>query len=78
MAELRFTPMPYSEVDRKAWVSGDYAWLTSSGASSYLKRVLPQKAETRRKGRVTGRFFGEAYVSAKLPHKAGTMAHSAG
>lgn len=70
-ADLRFTPMPYSESHRKAWVSGDYAMLTSSGASSYLRRVLPQKAEKRRKHRATDRFFGEAYVSAELRHKSG-------
>jgi hypothetical protein len=71
MTELGFTPMSYSEVGRRAWVGGDYAMLTSSAASSYLSRVLRQKAETRRRRRATDRFFGEAYVSAKVPHLAG-------
>ena len=71
MTSLTFTPMPFSEADRHAWVRGDYDMLTCSRASSYLRRVLPKKAEKRRKSRATDRFFGEAYVSAKVDHKSG-------
>jgi len=71
MADLKFTPMDFSEADRQAWIGGDYTALISSKASSYLKRVLPRKASTRRKRRETDRFFGEAYVSAHVSHESG-------
>ena len=71
MTDLRFTSMPFSDADRQAWINGHYDLLKCSQASSYLRRVLPTKAEKRRKRRATDRFFGEGYVSAKVPHKFG-------
>jgi len=63
--------MSFSEIDRRAWIRGEYDLLTGSRASSYLRRVLPKKSEKRRKRRATDRFFGEAYVSAQVTHKFG-------
>ena len=63
--------MEFSEADRHAWIGGNYSLLTSSTAAAYLKRVLPRKAEKRRKRRETDRFFGEAYVSEHVSHAAG-------
>jgi hypothetical protein len=63
--------MAFPTADREAWIRGDYGMLTRSRASSYLRRVLPTKAETRRKRRATHRFFGEAYVAATIEHAAG-------
>jgi len=71
MADLKFTPIEFSENDRDAWVSGDYSLLASSRASSYLKRVLPRKAEKRRLRRATDRFFGEAFVATRVLHEFG-------
>ncbi|MEW5982205.1 MAG: VRR-NUC domain-containing protein [Acidobacteriota bacterium] len=71
MAKLRFTSMSFSEIARQAWIRGDYGILKRSRASRYLRRVLPTKAKKRRKRRATDRFFGEAYVSAKLARSGG-------
>lgn len=53
--------MPYPEALLRAWRNGDYAMLTNSKASDYIKNILVSKAR-KRPGR---RFFGEAYIASK-------------
>jgi len=48
-----------------AWQKGDYAMLTDSKASTYIKGILIEKAK-QRQGR---RFFGEAFIASRIEMK---------
>jgi len=50
-----------------AWQKGDYAMLTDSKASTYIKGILIEKAK-QRQGR---RFFGEAFIASRIEMKEG-------
>jgi hypothetical protein len=68
MPEPLIVPMFYPPNSLRNWGKKDYSMLTSSTASDYLKAILFDKVTKRCNGR---RFFGEAYVAAKIEHRHG-------
>lgn len=60
--------MSYPPGALEAWRKKDCTLLTASRACDFIKKILSDKVARRSGGR---RFFGEAYVAARIPHRAG-------
>jgi hypothetical protein len=78
MRPLTFTDLFYDPARLAEWKRGDYRLLQGSAAAQVIKDELIARARTRmagrrQRGKQAGdrRFFGEAFVAAKLDHAAG-------
>ncbi len=69
MKSLHVQPLAFPEGKLLEWKQGNYEMLARLPGSSFLRRILDEKARNR--SRLGRRFFGEAFVATSIDHEQG-------